>query len=371
MMHLLQQPDNDLTYSLTMFNSVYNAAVETNSQKTFGDWLALVHYFFDHSGKTYSRKDEMPLFSPAIFLPNSQRNKSNVISWGNLLVADIDHIPYTLIPELAKLEPLPYEYSMHGNEQAGSKMSRVIGNYLNERLTDYAFLCHSTASCTPDDAKCRLIMPLSRPVNSSDKVALPVIQHSVEALWSGLYNFILAKTGIEIDKQVKDLSRAYFMPGKIIDWATYHSSTNFIFSHTGSKAIDPNWLIQKYSAIPTYGSYSQMKKDERVKALKDHYDKHYVEANTNHHWTSWKDCKYFPKKLAEDYANIVGAGWYVTIYKIMCGIAVRAKKDKCPITAQQITTLIKEFDRDHGGWYQDRPLEREANNAISFSDSVN
>ena len=55
------------------------------------------------------------------------------------------------------------------------------------------------------------------------------------------------------------------------------------------------------------------------------------------------------------------------IYKLMTSIACNAIKRKYPITAKQISTLIRELDNDTARIYQRRPLDVEADRAIEYA----
>lgn len=51
----------------------------------------------------------------------------------------------------------------------------------------------------------------------------------------------------------------------------------------------------------------------------------------------------------------------------MVSMASKALFRKYPITSNEIATLCKEFDREHGNWYENRPMEREAENALEYA----
>ena len=72
------------------------------------------------------------------------------------------------------------------------------------------------------------------------------------------------------------------------------------------------------------------------------------------------------KKLGAEYQTISGTGWYSKIYAIMVAIAGNAYSRGYPITAKQIEELCREFDRDTGNWYQNRPLHVEADRALEY-----
>ena len=59
-------------------------------------------------------------------------------------------------------------------------------------------------------------------------------------------------------------------------------------------------------------------------------------------------------------------GWYSKMYQIMVAIAGSAIKRSYPINTQEIATLCKEFDRETGNWYENRPMEVEADRALEY-----
>ena len=89
-------------------------------------------------------------------------------------------------------------------------------------------------------------------------------------------------------------------------------------------------------------------------------------TNTDITWTSYNDCPFFPKRLGLEYRALTGTGWYSKMYQIMVAIAGRAVERQYPITTKQIADLIREFDNDTGRWYENRPLEVEADRALEY-----
>ena len=54
------------------------------------------------------------------------------------------------------------------------------------------------------------------------------------------------------------------------------------------------------------------------------------------------------------------------MYKIMLAIAGNAYAKGYPITATQIADMCREFDRETGSWYENRPLTVEADRALEY-----
>jgi hypothetical protein len=70
--------------------------------------------------------------------------------------------------------------------------------------------------------------------------------------------------------------------------------------------------------------------------------------------------------LAVEYQQINSTGWYHKMYQIMIALAGNAVKNGYPITAIQIAELCRQFDKDTGNWYNNRPLDKEADRALEY-----
>ena len=84
-------------------------------------------------------------------------------------------------------------------------------------------------------------------------------------------------------------------------------------------------------------------------------------------WSGYADCPFVPRQLVSDYKSISGTGWYSKMYSLMVAIAGNAIRAGYPISATQIANMCKELDRETGNWYENRPLEREANSALQWA----
>ena len=160
------------------------------------------------------------------------------------------------------------------------------------------------------------------------------------------------------DRQTKDLSRMYYIPGK------YADAYNFIFSN-GGVSIDPDELIFKHPMPKkaNLNNFFDRLPDEMQKQIIE-YRKNKLDAN--YEWTSYRDCPFFPKKLEMEYRAISNTGWYHKMYQIMVAIAGNAIKNKYPITVSEISKMCRELDGDTGNWYKNRPLDKEADRALEY-----
>jgi hypothetical protein len=148
--------------------------------------------------------------------------------------------------------------------------------------------------------------------------------------------------------------------------ATYLNANNFIFSNRGD-AIDVDRLLLDYPYVEKKNSNNFMDRlPESIQRSVIEHRKSKME-NTQYIWSGYTDCPFWPRNLADEYRSISGTGWYHKMYQIMVAVAARAISKEYPITASQIADLCKEFDRENGNWYENRPLEVEADRALEYA----
>jgi len=296
-----------MKYSFTLFKNVFDN--KTHKSQSFKDWDAFETLLYTLS-KTPGEKtgpNAVPLISPAIYEEGETRRNVNVKEWAGWCALDVDD----------------YEGNMD--------------DFLSS--IPYYFVCYSTASSTKEKPKFRLVFPLTGPVLSDD------IKH----FWHSLN-----KTCLDIgDAQTKDLSRMYFIP------AIYPDAYNFIFTHEGPY-INPQELMNKYPRL-NKDSWMTSELEEQLAIYKREQLN-----NTDFYWTSYRDCPFWPKELALEYRTIGETGWYHHMYKMMVRIAGNAIYKKYPIRVDEIVTLVREFDKETGDWYKNRPLDVEATRALDF-----
>jgi hypothetical protein len=168
--------------------------------------------------------------------------------------------------------------------------------------------------------------------------------------------------GEEADAQTKDISRMFYVP------ADYPDAYNF-FIHNDGEVLDPAVLMDKHTFVGglqrTYGGsffdrLPESMQNVIVQHRKDSSD------NTSYTWSSYHNCPFISKKIINEYMSISETGWYRKMYQMMVAIAYRAVAKGYPITSSEITILCKEIDRDSGNWYENRPIEHEADRAIEY-----
>jgi len=284
---------------------------------SFETWDEFVSLLFMLSKKP-DTKATAPLISPATYEEGTTRSNKNVKLWGKWAAVDVDDIDIT---------------------------ADELRETLLERFGHWSFVCYSTASSTVDRPKFRLVFDLMEVVHKD----------IIPKFWYAL-NTELDSIG---DRQTKDLSRMYYVP------AEYDGAHNFIFRNSG-RPIDVDYLVVKHPYKEKEGkNFLDRLPDDLQKAVIEHR-KGQME-NTNYTWTSYRDCPFFPKRLAIEYKSISETGWYHKMYQIMVATAGSAIKKGYPITAREIAEMCRQLDIDTGNWYTSRPLEVEADRAVEYA----
>ncbi len=304
--------------SLTLFKSSYD--VKTNNKITFSkleDFETWLHKL-SRLPLMKPKKDEFieahhaPLISPAIYNEGADRCNAEVLYWGGWAALDVDD----------------FQGSIDDIDTGGIYT-----------------IVYSTASSKEDAPKFRMVFPLTD----------IVIHDDIAPFWYAL-NRRMGDLG---DKQVKDLSRMYYIP------ATYPSAFNFIKIIKGD-FINPLQLIRDYP-LPKKESKGNLL-DLLPIEMKQEYLRSKVEGcNSKIEWTSWKDCPFVNEELVIEYKSIVGTGWYHKLYTIMVSIACNALKNRYMITADQIAELGRDIHLETRGWPTKRKLVKEAERAIEFA----
>jgi hypothetical protein len=292
---------------------------KTHRRMDFQDFDGLEKTLYGLSKQPKNGKRDAELISPAVYEPGTTRANKNVIAWAGWCAVDVDDI------------------EIDGN----------LNDFVRKLAVDWRFVCYSTASSRPTKKKFRLVFELDRHI--------PVAE--IKHFWFALQT----RLDDHGDKQCKDLSRMYYIP------ATYDDADNFIFSGDGNP-IDVDNLLARYPYIDRAKSGNTLL-DRLPAELAEQVVAHRksMMQNTNIRWSWYRDCPFWPKKLAIEYATISETGWYSKMYSMMVAIAARAIQKDYPISANQIADLCKQFDIEHGGWYENRPLNVEADRALEYA----
>ena len=303
-----------MAISLTSFDRQYD---NKPKQLDFVDFDKFTRFLHLLSERPLAGKTDAPLISPATYTQGTTRANRNVIGWAGWAAVDVDDVEVT------------------GDVQ----------DYVRDLVGDWKYVCYSTASSRHGKVKFRIVLELDQHI-PSDK-----IKHFWFALQSRLN-----ESG---DKQCKDLSRMYYIP------ATYNDAYNFIFTSEGS-TVDVDALLMEYPYVEKKHSANFM--DRLPEELQQQIIQHKKDQqqNTTFRWSNYHDCPFWPRKLSKEYGTITDTGWYSKMYTIMVATASRAVEKGYPITSNEIASLCKGFDAENGNWYENRPLQVEADRAIEY-----
>ena len=306
-----------MAISLTLFKSQFDN--KTDKRMDFSSFDELEKLLYGLSKQPKKGKKDAELISPAVYEPGTTRANKNVTAWAGWCAVDVDDI----------------------------EIDGELDAFVRNLIPGWRFVCYSTASSRPSKPKFRLVLPLERDVRADE------IRHFWFALQSHLND-----AG---DKQCKDLSRMYYIP------ATYADAYNFIISG-GGDSVDVDSLLAKYPYVDRAKSgntFLDRLPPELAEQVVNHRKS--MMQNTNIYWSGYHDCPFWPKKLAAEYVSITETGWYHKMYQMMVAIAARALEKEYPITSHQIAELCKQFDSENGNWYENRPLNVEADRALEYA----
>jgi|TARA_R110000822_G_scaffold255390_3_gene381544 hypothetical protein len=312
-------------YHLTIFKNTFdNQTHKTTFCEDLNFFVRLLEDASKIPGEKGGRKSS-PLLSMAVYKKDTTRSNDNVEKWSRWVAVDVDDFE------------VDDAYKLDRENWIKDKISSLVG--------DRYWICYSTASSRLDQPKFRIIFPLT------DEVERDQITH----FWYAL------NTEIEglADKQTKDLSRMFYIP------AIYPNAYNFFYVNKSDKYINPDELMAKHPFKEREGKTFLERLPESVRNEVIEYRKSQLN-NTTVDWTSYHDCPFFPKTLANEYRTITSTGWYHKMYQIMIAIAGNAIKREYPITSIEIADLCGQFDRETGNWYENRPLVREADRALEW-----
>jgi len=312
-----------MKYTLTIFKNMFDN--KTHRKMSFDSFDGLEKLLYSLSKKPSfkpvkgkSMTGAASLISPASYKEGMTRCNDGVEVWGGWAAMDID------------------EFIFDGD----------IKEVLHEKFGKYRYVCYSTASSKPEQPKFRMVFDLGCELPSDD----------IKAFWYAM-NTEFDMLG---DRQTKDLSRMYYIP------ADYPDAYNFIFSNDGIQ-LDPYDVMRKHPYIQRIRGNSFMDNlpDDVKKTMQEYAEKQLT--NTDIVWNSYQDCPFVNKKILMQYIAITDSGWYSRMYDMMVAISGNALRMKYPITANEVADLCRDIDNDNGRWYEKRPLDREADNAIKYA----
>ena len=304
-------------YELTIFKNQYDN--KTHRRVSFDSWTKFVRTLnglYHQRGKK-GGADSSVLITPAVFEDGTTRSNKSVLHWGGFALVDVDD----------------YVFSDGSLEES-----------IREQFGEYEYVVYNTASSREDKPKFRIVFQLDEPVEHDN----------IKAFWYAL-NTELGELG---DPQTKDLARMYYVP------AQYPDAHSFFFTNSGSPINVAELMVKHPYHEKTGNTFLDRLPPTLASAVIEHRKNQL--NNTDYRWTSYRDCPFWPRKLAANYMQISGEGWYRGMYNIMVAVAGKAYERGYPISAKQIEDLCREFDRDTGNWYESRPMNKEADRALEY-----
>ena len=308
-----------MNYELTIFKNQFDN--KTHRMVSLDSWDAFRGLLFGLS-KIKGHKgggNSSPLITPARFQEGSTRSNNNTLHWAGWCAVDVD------------------------NFMVGVPLHEIETN-LKERFGEYNYVVYSTASSRKEHLKFRIVFELDEYIENE----------SIKAFWYAL-NTELGEMG---DPQTKDLARMYYVP------AQYPNAETFFF-HNDGVALNSSELMATHPYHEKTGnSFLDRLPVEMQHAIIQHRKDSL--NNTDFRWSSYRDCPFWPKRLGIEYQTISEGGWYSKMYTIMLAVAGNAYAKGYPITASQISDMCRDFDRETGNWYENRPLSVEADRALEY-----
>ena len=309
-----------MKYELTLFKNQFDN--KTHKRMSLDTWHEFVDLLYGLSCKKGEKggRNSSPLITPAVFETDSTRSNANTLYWGGWCCVDVD-------------------------DHSFSNVVLSLKEELHAKLGDLDYVVYSTASSRSDHLKFRIVFRLDEQVEHD----------RIKAFWFAL-NTHLGEIG---DPQTKDLARMYYVP------ADYPNAHGFIFDNRSGVPLNVSELIAKYPYVEKTGnSFLDRLPPELQRAVIEHRKNSL--NNTNYQWTSYRDCPFFPRKLETEYRAITNTGWFHKMYQIMVATAGNAISKGYPITANQIAEMCRQLDMETGNWYENRPLDKEADRALEY-----
>jgi hypothetical protein len=86
-------------------------------------------------------------------------------------------------------------------------------------------------------------------------------------------------------------------------------------------------------------------------------------------WPTLTECPFVRGEWIDQYRNLGSGQWYRGLYIFMVRVAMSAGAQGFALTTRQLADLARELDLLDGGHYQNRDLDREAQNALAWAQS--
>ncbi len=261
------------------------------------------------SGERHS----LGMISGAIYGDDTKRCNDNVLGW-DLVILDVDD---------------------------GIRDIKEVQNHFD----GYDYLIYSSANCTEDKLKLRIILPLHKFAPSD---VLSQVWHGFNKWCDGV-----------LDPQTKDKSRMHYLSYKYTNKGALYKHVFIV-----NKGDKVNWedLIQKY---PSPREADRFKEKNKLSGLKR---KIYLQNRSAPSTIIRdRDCPFVYENMIDEYLLTPAGGHHLAIYLFMVKVCYNAIKINYPLSIDELVDMAKQLDELDGAYYDDKKFYDSAKDAIEYT----
>jgi hypothetical protein len=309
----------ELQYTEGLIPFTFFASIKDirGTEPGYATWPELVEDFLDQSREPYKKKEDAPLFTSAVFEPR-HRLKRNVKHAG-MVVLDVDG---SRNPEVATLGDVDAVF-----HEAG-----------------FAGLVYTTASHAPERHRFRILIPLLSVVSA---------ETYTRAFW--VMDTLFGSTA---DITKFGAESLFYLPGD------YAGVPNELRVYQGDILSGDTWA--EFSPEPVKKERPARKSQARAE-VEVQVPRAQGGPEREADWSSLWSCPLVTSSMIDDYRYLRKSDNYHNgLYKFLVAVAGNADRRRYRLTADELERLARELDKFDGGYYPNRDLLREAENAIAF-----
>ena len=286
----------------------------SDSWEMFVDTMRQISEVVGYKPSAGDYENRQGLISSGVYAnQGDMRSNDNIIGW-DMVVLDIDDSDKTL-------------------------------DYIQNKFKAFNYIMYSSASCTFDKLKMRVIIPLDK---RAPKERLGQIWHAIQVWSEGL-----------IDEQTKDMSRMQYVPARYTNKGDQYN--HFFIQNVG---INLPWdkLIAKFPSVPPEEKFKKLNPMKNLKR------KMFTNNNELPNFNIQSpDCKLVNDYMIKEYMMVPAGGHHKGIYIFMMKICLNAEKLNYPIMVDEIVDMAKQLDELDGGHYDEKKLYSSAMNALEYT----
>lgn len=227
---------------------------------------------------------------------------------------------------------------------------------VSSMLREYGALAwiYNSPSHKVEAHRFRVVMPYAAPIMNDPSLPFGAISEH-KKVWLCVDHSL----GNCIDKQTKDISRCFYIPGQYGSAEAHHFKFIDGTVHKPSDWVDAVWDdIRKDHEPQEPTMLDNMRENERKKRRKV----------MNADWAGLADCPYVKQEYIDRYLSLAKGNHHNGLFVFMCRVFGNAKIRGHEITSDEVTSLARELDFLDGGWYAsgNRKIELEAQRALRY-----